>query len=131
MTNQAHTRRDFCAKTFRLSAAREIQWFDTTGLVQLPKRRVAKLEVSESGHHDHYDTLVVTITSKDSGVIDRKSFKFNDYLKSRSDTRNDVETNFYVWAGGHGGGKFEWYIATPKIMEELMLHVEAYLKAWE
>ena len=130
MSRTANTRQDFCTKTFKLSKSREIQWFDTTGIVQLPGRRIAKLEVVDEGHHDHLTALVVTIAHKDTGVIDRKTFNFNDYLKTRSDTRKDVETNFYIWSEGRGGS-FDWYISTPKDLGELTYPIEAYIQAWE
>lgn len=123
----ANVRQDFCKKTFRMKGF-DIQWSDVVGLVQLPGRRVAKLELSDAGYASHYMKLIVSIVHKDSGAIDRKDFQIDDYLKTRADTRKE-ETRFYVW--GDRGLSFGWYICEPKDMSELMAPIEAYIKAWE
>jgi hypothetical protein len=93
----------------------ETRWFDLTGLARIDDKRIAKLEIHDRGHSDHYGAIDVTILNRVTGTLDVKTFRFDDYLsfdmKDRSDTRTDYNGGFYADRG------LDWYIARPKSVE--------------
>lgn len=105
----------FCAS---LAWSLELQWFDRTGYHKLDDERRARivLETRECG--GEYPGFNVTILSKNSGVIDQKYFKFDDYLdtslEGRTDRRSDypLRGNTCYEVIAHCG--WEFYIAKPK-----------------
>lgn len=123
----AGARQAFCAKTFKVPS-RAATWLDVVGLVPMSDRRLARIEVSDLGHSDHYSSLLVKIVHTATGTIDAKTFRFVDYLDEREDDRDDLpNVQPHIWTQG---GRFEWYIAVPTAaaVGRLMAAVLAYIK---
>ena len=108
-----------------------IEWFDLTGMHRLDEDRRVKVQLRTRGHADHYPGFMVTVLNKREGEIDRKFFKFDDYLDrdARTDARrNDYPGNrtclcFHV-ASSCG---WEFYIAKPASTRPFCEAVEAYV----
>ena len=118
------------AEQFKLTFT-DYSWFDLTCLVQLDADRVAKLEIREVGTVDSYNAIVVKICNRKTGVIDEKTFRFDDYLsfepQDRVDDRKDYQGGFSAWL--HNGA-LDWYIAKPKSVEPLTKAIEFYITSY-
>lgn len=79
----------------------ELRWFDLTGIYKFQNSEIklAKIELSENGIKDQFDGFRVSIINTNTGVIDSKFFRFNDYLitaKDRSSGEFKV-TSYLGW----------------------------------
>ena len=109
-----------------------IEWFDLTGLHKLDEDRNAKIELATRGTMDHFPGFSVVILNKREGEVDRKFFKFDDYLdralKARTDGRED-----YPHSAGNSCYEvtsycgWEFYIAKPKTTRPFCAAIEAYV----
>ncbi len=122
-TKPTPTKSDFC-RSFEWKRTTKIKWLDSSGMIELPGDRLARIELS--GPSGHYSQFIVSIISKTAGLIDSKTFMFFDYLDitKRKDARADWKPNgFYVV--GHCG--MVWYIAEPTTTKPLTIAIEHYV----
>jgi hypothetical protein len=104
----------------------KIEWLDLTGLMDLPNKNVAKIELAQlSVDGDSRLGFEVTIFNPNKGKVDSKLFEFVDYLdpEKRKDERPDYKGPFKVIA--HCG--WEWYIAVPASTREFCAAIESYI----
>jgi hypothetical protein len=132
MRRNRGTKDEFCKS---LDWEIPIKWFDRTGLHKLDADRTAKIELATRGTQDHYPGFMVVILNKREGEVDRKFFKFDDYLdrdlSARTDGREDYPhsprnrcyevTSYCGW---------EFYIAKPKSTRAFCAAVEAYVESF-
>jgi chorismate synthase len=134
VTNVAKEFTNFCRTNFPLTirfgdehADGTLQWSGRDAVMGLPNGNVARVSLETDGTSCKYEKLVVRIVSLRVGEVDRKEFRFNEYLSTRSDSRSDYSNGFHVWMNR---GDLGWYIATPsRIREELLSEVEDYVRA--
>jgi len=102
------------AKEQKASLLSFLTWYDKKGVIQLGNDKVAEIVISTHGVSGEYSCYIVTIINKNSGPITSHTFLFNDYLKTRTDSRiSDYSGNFKIV--DHCG--IDWYIAIPKDSE--------------
>jgi len=109
-----------------------IKWLDLTGMFQYPDGRLARIELSTRGTVGHYPGFLVSIVSPTAGPIDKKYFRFDDYMSRELEHRKDDRDNWPMSADGlcfhvcdHCGWK--WYIAEPKTTKPYCEAVETYI----
>lgn len=105
----------------------QFELFDLTAITALDKDRRAKITLHDPDLVDHYRCFVVEIVSKTHGQIDRKTFKFDDYIPpQRIDSRPDHKGPFEI-IGGLG---WQWYIAIPRNTRPLAKAIHQYIEQW-
>lgn len=92
----------------------QIAWYDKKGVIQLGNNKIAEIIISINGVSGEYSCYVVNIVNKNSGLISSHTFKFNDYLKTRIDSRTDIKNQKFCIIDHCG---INWYIAIPKTSE--------------
>lgn len=98
-----------------------IDWFDLVGYSSVDENRRAKITLDYLGHHDHYIGFWVSILNKLEGVVDKKFFRFGDYLEIDESVRHDSALQVIGHCGWH------WYISKPKNTRPICEAIEKYI----
>jgi len=112
-----------------------IRWFDKSGIHQLGDGFLARIELETSGMSGHFQGFLVTILNKREGKIDSKYFRFDDYMSSkledREDNRDNYPTNKNLCYEVNASCGFDWYIARPAETRSFCGAIEAFLEAFQ
>lgn len=110
------------------------EWVGDTGIVRIDDDRRARIDLSTYGQGGHYVGAYVMIINKREGEVDKRFFRFDDFLLGavkRTDGREDdypIGSNPTYQAIDHVG--WHWYIAVPETSapwcEALQQYVEVY-----
>lgn len=124
MTNpKANERQTFCERNFKLRK-HDVRWFDVVGMIPLDGSRRARLELVTQGTSEHYEGIEVRIVSKTDGPVDRKTFRFSDYVSERHG-REDAEIAVIGYVG------WKWYCDTKPVLAPLIDAIDNYIATWE
>jgi len=100
-----------------------VMWIGPQGFIPMDNNRVAVIELSEHGTHDHWEGLLVRVISNRTGEIDRKYFAFSEYLEKK-----DLAEGCLCVLGYCG---WEWYIREPKTAAPIVDAVFLYLALFD
>ncbi len=115
-------------------ADQHVTWHGNVGYIDLGRGSllVARIELSDRGHQDHFDKFTVDIIHRANGKLDSCTFEFGDFLKKddRCDDRlrDQPDAKFYAWSKNN---QLEWYIAKPKSVAAVTQAVNTYLRMWQ
>lgn len=116
------TKSEFC-RSFEWKI--DIKWLDLTGMSPIDPGRHARIEMSDRYNDETYDSFVVSIINKATGLIDKKRFLFNDYLEADSDSDADAtrepEFSANKWSG------WGWHKYVPKSTRPICAAIENYI----
>ena len=109
-----------------------VQWLDAEGFRTLSADRLARISIDAPGAADTYTGLTVRIIHVQTGEIDRKFFRFDDYLSDRIDGRSDYPSSSRVSYAGfylypHANRGWMWHIANPRSTAAVVDAVEKYI----
>jgi hypothetical protein len=106
----------------------QIHWYDLTGVVQLDDERFAKLELCTRETAGVYRGFTAKIVNKTRGVIDCKTFLFDDYLNDRNDKRSDYPLYGNHCFSVHSSCGWDWHIAIPNRPETFTQAIEFWIQ---
>jgi hypothetical protein len=99
-----------------------LEFFDKDCLYDFDENFVVRLTIDDVDVRDNYDGYFVEIIHKKKGSVCKKFFRFSDYLEMNH--RKDSQHFCHVWLNE---GTFEWYISTPKDVNQMVIEIERWL----
>lgn len=111
----------------------DVLWQGKSGVHVIDDDRRATLTIEYSYTRGNYDQFNVEITSKSSGPIVNKRFKFDDHLP-RNERADSRESDYPI--GGNPCFKvvdhcgWHWYIAMPAHPEKFTQAIEEWIDTW-
>jgi hypothetical protein len=99
-----------------------LEFFDKDCLYEVDNNFVVRLTIDDVDVRDNYDGYFVEIIHKKKGSVCKKFFRFSDYLEMNH--RKDSQHFCHVWLNE---GTFEWYISTPKDVNQMVIEIERWL----
>ena len=99
-----------------------LEFFDKDCLYEYDNNFVVRLTIDDVDVRDNYDGYFVEIIHKKKGSVCKKFFRFSDYLEMNH--RKDSQHFCHVWLNE---GTFEWYISTPKDVNQMVIEIERWL----
>jgi hypothetical protein len=98
-----------------------LEFFDKDCLYDVDNNFVVRLTIDDNGIRDNYNGYFVEIIHKKNGSVCKKFFRFSDYLEMN---HRDSQNFCHVWLNE---GTFEWYISTPKDVNQMVIEIERWL----
>ena len=127
------TKTEFCES---LPWKRKIKWTGLTGLTQIDKERLAKIELAITDTIGDYPGMRVTILNKREGTVDKTYFLFDDHLDRRMTARSDDRSDYgtdprYRCYKVYSHSDWHWYIAHPRDARPFTEAIENYIGAFK
>ena len=115
----------------RCAEAKNISWFNKTGILPLTDNKNAEITISTSGTSGEYTGYVVNIVHKESGLITHHSFIFDAMMAGRSG--NTCYDGLHIKEHCcENTGIADWYKDRPKTSEiiKMATAIMDYIKMW-
>lgn len=108
------------------------RFYDLTAVYQLSAAVLAKVELQDPKTAGAYTGFLVSVVNKTTGVVDKKFFEFDDYMREVAKNTNPAAAKgFFLW---REASRLEWYIKHPdeaaylayvKTIEDYILEFDA------